>query len=211
MNARRHALVMALAVSAACGQREPPEAPRPTPTVPPAGPARPEPRPPAEVARQVGAPFSAGPAIRIGLAVDVPRVTVGGGTAQVIRAADGRNVVLVAAGRPATLTVSGGLIAVDDGARLRTLRPPLTVEAGSADGFVRTGGGDYRGTLEVRRGAGGLTVIDRLSLESYLGGVVAAELGVNDPDAAEALAAQAVIARTYAVRQQRRYDRKGFD
>ena len=206
--------MLALVVTAACGQREPPEVP-----VPSAAPPRPTPTPaPAPagrgatvVTRQVGAPFSAGPEIRIGLLVDVARASVGGGTALVIRPADGRDPFIVAAGRGATLAPSGALITVDDGSRLRTLSAPLIIEAGEPTGFVRAAAKDYRGTLEVRRSAGGLTVIDHLSLESYLGGVVAAELGVNDPDAAQALEAQAVIARTYAVRQGARYARQGFD
>ena len=204
--------MLALLATAACGHREPPEVPMPSPTATaPAPVPPPAARPPEVVTRRVGAPIVGGPEIRIGLVVDAARVTVGGGSALVIRPASGRNAVIVPAGRSATLSPTGALISVDDGDHLRTLTPPLVVEPGEVTAFVRAAGKDYRGTLEVRRGAGGITVIDRLSMESYLGGVVAAELGVNDPDAAQALDAQAVIARTYAVRQQGRYQRQGFD
>jgi stage II sporulation protein D len=54
-------------------------------------------------------------------------------------------------------------------------------------------------------------VIARLSFETYLGGVVAAELGVQDADLLEALKAQAVIARTYAMKNLGRNRQQGFD
>jgi stage II sporulation protein D len=54
-------------------------------------------------------------------------------------------------------------------------------------------------------------VIARLPFETYLGGVVAAELGVQDADVLEALKAQAVIARTYALKNLGRNRRDGFD
>lgn len=214
MTRARAACLLALVVTAACGHREPPEAPRPTPTPPrvpsPAPPTRPPVRVPEAAPRPVAAPFAGGPEIRIGLLVDVPRVTLGGGSALVVRSSAG-GPVIVPGGRSATITPSGALVAIDPGDRLRTLVAPVVVEPEDPSGFVRVDGKDYRGTVEIRRSPIGLVVIDRLSLETYLGGVVAPELGVTDPDAIEALKAQAVIARTYAVKQQGRYRRQGFD
>ena len=46
------------------------------------------------------------------------------------------------------------------------------------DGFVRVDGRDYRGVIEIRRAGAGITVIERVGIESYLAGVVSAELGV---------------------------------
>lgn len=54
----------------------------------------------------------------------------------------------------------------------------------------------YRGTLAVIAGAGGLRAVNLVPLEEYLRGVVPLELGVNQ---LEALKAQAVVARTYAL------------
>jgi stage II sporulation protein D len=56
-----------------------------------------------------------------------------------------------------------------------------------------------RGEFELRPGADGLAVIDVLNLEEYLRGVVPAEMGPRVFPALEALKAQAVAARTYAV------------
>ena len=158
----------------------------------------------------MGAPFKAGPEIRIGLVVDADRASLGGGNAFVIRPATGA-AMAVPAGRMVTLTADGGRISVQGGEGARRLTAPLTITPAEPGGFVRAGGGDHRGTIEVRKTLAGVTVIARLSLETYLGGVVAAELGVTDADVLEALKAQAVIARTYAVRNLGRNRGQGFD
>ncbi|MCU1449618.1 MAG: sporulation protein [Acidimicrobiales bacterium] len=59
------------------------------------------------------------------------------------------------------------------------------------------GQGDYRGAIEVRSASGGLATIDDVALEDYVRGI--AEVPPNWP--AEALKAQAIAARTYALHQ----------
>jgi stage II sporulation protein D len=64
--------------------------------------------------------------------------------------------------------------------------------------FLRAEGRPYRGALEVRRTAGGgVTVVNAVDLESYLYGVIKAEMQPQWPR--EAVRAQAVAARTLAV------------
>src|SRR6185295_29639 len=58
---------------------------------------------------------------------------------------------------------------------------------------------------------GTLNVINELSLEDYLKGVVPAEMGSKIYDELEALKAQAVAARTYAVRNLNQFAPEGFD
>ena len=79
------------------------------------------------------------------------------------------------------------------GRRLATFAAPLQV-AGDA---VRLGGAAYRGLLEFRPGGSGVNVVNAVSLEDYVAGVVARESPSSWP--AEALKAQAVAARTYAI------------
>lgn len=68
----------------------------------------------------------------------------------------------------------------------------------------------YRGAFTYERIRGGeLTVVNVLSLEDYIKGVVPYEMGRTWP--LEALKTQAVCARTYAVRQQGRHGSLGFD
>jgi stage II sporulation protein D len=70
--------------------------------------------------------------------------------------------------------------------------------ANSTSGYVLYRGNEYRGRLELFPGkAGGVVVLNVLALEDYLLGVVPAEMPASWP--AEALRAQAVAARTYAL------------
>ena len=67
----------------------------------------------------------------------------------------------------------------------------------------------YQGILEVTREKQGFRVINQVDLETYLKGVVPSEMPADAP--AEALCAQAVCARTYAVRQIREERMKEWD
>ncbi len=99
---------------------------------------------------------------------------------------------------------------VTDAARGRTrarLRAPVRVTGGAsvcvrgtAINGVRSG--SYRGALRLYRDDGrSVLAVNELGLESYLQGVVAAEMPSSW--AAEALKAQAVVARSYALRSRR--------
>lgn len=68
-------------------------------------------------------------------------------------------------------------------------------------GEVTFQGRRYSGILEVWKGKNGLYLINELPLEDYLKGVVAAEVGSKWEN--EALKAQAVASRTYALYQKR--------
>jgi stage II sporulation protein D len=72
----------------------------------------------------------------------------------------------------------------------------------SADGFTQVNGKRYRGSLELRKKKNGLLlVVNDLDLEEYLRGVIASEV---PPDwEPEALKAQAVASRTYALYEKR--------
>lgn len=70
----------------------------------------------------------------------------------------------------------------------------------------------YRGRLEVflnKRGR--MTVVNELPMEDYIRGVVPNELSPNAFPQLEALKAQAVAARTYAVKNKANYGAEGFD
>jgi stage II sporulation protein D len=77
--------------------------------------------------------------------------------------------------------------------------------------FAMAGGRRYRGRVNVIRDRTGLTLINRVPLESYLAGVLAQEMGARQPDEREALLAQAVVARTFALRNRGRWEAQGFD
>ncbi|HUH12653.1 MAG TPA: SpoIID/LytB domain-containing protein, partial [Longimicrobiales bacterium] len=93
--------------------------------------------------------------------------------------------------------------------------------AGRWDGVVEVraaGGGPltvgerpYGGGALLRRTQDGLTVVNILGLEEYLLGVVPHELGRRPASEIEAVKAQAVAARTYAVGHMGRRESQGFD
>jgi stage II sporulation protein D len=74
------------------------------------------------------------------------------------------------------------------------------------------GKGRYRGKVEIFPNAQGrLTVVNTLDLETYLRGVVPREMGAWEFPNLEALKAQAVAARTYAVANRGKRAADGFD
>ena len=74
------------------------------------------------------------------------------------------------------------------------------------------GKGRFRGKVEIFPNAQGrLTVVNTLDLETYLRGVVPKEMGAWEFPSLEALKAQAVAARTYAVANRGKRTADGFD
>ena len=106
------------------------------------------------------------------------------------------------AGSRALLEFSAGRILVNgQGASL-----PLEFQ-GTAP--LRWNGKPYRGNLRLVPHKAGFSVVNVLDVESYLRGVLKIE--VNPAWPMEALKAQAVIARTYALMQAGRHGSEGFD
>ena len=88
------------------------------------------------------------------------------------------------------------------GKRLTALPGPLVLSPGS--GPLSFGSRAYRGALRVKKVGSGLQVVNVVGVEQYLWGVVPSEMPDRWP--AEALAAQAVVARTYALAHLRKGD-----
>lgn len=83
---------------------------------------------------------------------------------------------------------------------------PATAQA------ITIGGKPYRSAARLFVNSRGLlNVINELNLEDYLRGVVPAEMGPKIYDELEALKAQAIAARTYAVRNLNGFSAEGFD
>jgi stage II sporulation protein D len=96
---------------------------------------------------------------------------------------------------------------------LRDLRAPVVFAPLDAEQHpVRFNEKPYRGRLEVFANTKGtLTVVNVVSLEDYVRGVVPNELSPAGWPELEALKAQAVAARTYAVSNIGRFSAEGFD
>ena len=98
------------------------------------------------------------------------------------------------------------VIDLETGRTRARLLAPVTVSGGSSTvlhGAAENGlrNGAYRGRMVLSRDGGGVLVVNHVSLEHYLYGVVPAEMPASW--AAEALKAQAVVARSYALTSRR--------
>lgn len=93
---------------------------------------------------------------------------------------------------------AAGLVGTPTGANFagKPLTLPCRFESEGTD-LIEIGKRSYEGTLEVRSAEGRVQIINHVLLETYLASVVAAEMGPRFH--AEALKAQAVAARSYAV------------
>jgi stage II sporulation protein D (peptidoglycan lytic transglycosylase) len=155
---------------------------------------------------------SAEPALRIGLAVGAASATIGGGAALSVR--DGQGTQLAEIGAAETWRVS------PQGQALHLAGPAglgagatgvLTVAPQESGQPVRVNGREYRGEVELVPDRTGVTVVNRVGMESYVLGVVSAEMGRRAPEDQEALRAQSVVSRTYALRNRGRWRSEGFD
>jgi stage II sporulation protein D len=77
--------------------------------------------------------------------------------------------------------------------------------------FVVVNGRPYRGIAEAYVRNGVLYIVNRVSVDAYLQGVVSSEMGRRAPNEVAALEAQAVVSRTYALANRGRYSAQGFD
>jgi len=88
-----------------------------------------------------------------------------------------------------------------DGTPIALAEADLWLEPGTPEAVLQLQQRQYRGQLQLRRQLGSLQAINHLSLETYLPSVVGSEMPSSWPQSA--LRAQAVAARTYALRQRR--------
>ena len=152
---------------------------------------------------------SDGPDIRVGVLVDVRQATLGG-DAFTIADVDEGSLRTVAAGSALTVAPRGAMVSLS-GSGNRIERQRLIVRPVDSSGSITLNGRGYRGTIELRRDGAGFVVVNVIPLERYLAGVVGAEMGQRGLDEIEALKAQAIVSRTYALRNQGRWKDRGFD
>jgi len=90
-------------------------------------------------------------------------------------------------------------------------RSRLQLQPCNGTAYFTLGEHSYRGRLDFVPQQGALTLINVLSLETYLRGVVPWEIGWRDAEESSAVEAQAIAARTYACKRFGQYEEKGFD
>ncbi len=161
---------------------------------------------------------SAEPEIRVGLAVSAPLASIGGpqgGELFITEAASGAAVGSIPAGVRWVVVPDSA-----DSSRVRLMRPDtsrsdalrgIAVVNVTEGRFVIANARRYRGRINITSGRGGLTVVNRLGLESYVAGVVGPEIGPRRPDETAALLAQAIVSRSFAMKNRGRWESLGFD
>jgi stage II sporulation protein D len=191
--------------------------PRDTVVIGPTQPAQPQ---PADVA-----PVANATAVRVGLIVDTSTVEITSAGDFVVQMEDGREIGRLRGGQTVAFRDVGSTVTMESrggpaGSAVQPpsqvggagLRPPLVVRPAAAGGSLTVRGVPYRGELRIQPATGGgLTVVNRLDMETYLLGVVPREIGRFELDIYEAIKAQAVAARTYAVTYLGRRSQQGFD
>ena len=186
---------------ASCTPTAAPPPPTPVPAPPEAPPiALPGPQGPAE------------PTIRVGLLVGAGSATVTGLAGLSVSDPSGARVAEVPAGEVWRVAVQGaGVAAVAPGGASSTPTDAVEIASPDPNAPVVINGRPYRGTIVGLRDRTGVTLVDRLPMETYLIGVVSAEMGRRSPEDQEALRAQAIVSRTFALRNLGRWQAQGFD
>jgi stage II sporulation protein D (peptidoglycan lytic transglycosylase) len=164
------------------------------------------------------APAGGEPELRIAIATGGTTASIGGpesGELFVSDAGTGLPVGSVAAGTRWVIVPDSA-----DPSRLRLVRPDSTrteplrgvaVVNVTENRFAVANGRRYRGRINVTSSRDGLTLVNRVNLESYLAGVVGPEIGARRPDEIAAVLAQAVVSRSFAMKNRGRWDSFGFD
>jgi stage II sporulation protein D len=226
----RSLAALALAAAGACAPRGARIPTVPVVVIGDTGAARPAPRDTVVLGpTQPSAPADPAPnpnatPVSVGLIVDTSTVEVTSTGDFTVHTEDGREIGRLRGGQVLSFRDAGSTVTLESrggppGSAAQTpaqvagsgLRPPLLVRS-AGGGTLTLRGQPYRGELRVQQArGGGLTVVNRLDMESYLMGVVPREIGRFDLDIYEAIKAQAVAARTYAYTYLGRRVEQGFD
>lgn len=149
------------------------------------------------------APASAAMQLRVAIEQGASQVKVGSSTPAVVRDSSSRRTLgQLAAMNAFYAQPSDGGVAVEQ----MHVSGAMSIEP-TGDGYVYIGDRWYRGKTLVVPSAKGLTAVNYVDLEQYLYSVLGAEMNGNWPQ--EALKAQAVAARTYAI-YKRKNERNGI-
>jgi stage II sporulation protein D len=152
----------------------------------------------------IAAPAQAALELRVAVARDASQVQVGSSTDAVLKdVASGKEISQIPAMNAIVAQPKGGAVAFS-----QFQAGAIWVEP-SNGGYVFVGDKWYRGRVLVVPTDGGLTAVNYVDLDQYLYSVVGGEMGARFP--MEALRAQAIAARTYALYQRQTSANDVFD
>ncbi|MGC9527203.1 MAG: SpoIID/LytB domain-containing protein [Limnospira sp.] len=148
-------------------------------------------------------PAAASVLMRVAIESGASQVKVGSSTAATVRDGSGRVLGQLSPMGGSVAQSASGQVAIG-----QWKAGQIWVEPGE-NGQVWIGDGWYRGRVLLMPRNGGLTAINSVDLEQYLYSVLGAEMGGSWPQ--EALKAQAVAARTYALYKRQNNSGELFD
>lgn len=148
-------------------------------------------------------PASAAVELRVAIEEDVSSVQVGGSTKSILR--DGAGQVV------AEIPAMGSVLAESQpgSIKIHQFQGNLFWLEPTGGGYVAIGNKWYRGRTKIIFADGKITAVNYVDLEHYLYSVVGSEMPVNWP--LEALKAQAVAARSYALHKRQHTSNGMFD
>ena len=147
-----------------------------------------------------------GPVIRIGLKEGQGTATITAPQPLVVYR-NGAQWKKINANVPVPVKFTNGSITVNGAAS----SSPVVIKPATGNGIVRLNGHAYRGGMQFVKmpSRWGMTIVNEVPLEEYLYGVVGKEMAPGWAE--EALKAQSVAARTYAVMHRGYFKSRGFD
>lgn len=152
-------------------------------------------------------PAKQGPDLRIGLAAGQGSVTISPAAGKGMARTDAGKSVSLAAGQSYDVRWQNGSFLVGR----EKLRGEILIirPSDKSDGGLALDGRRYRGALELRHRGAGLTAVNIVPVDDYLLSVVPEEMPTDWP--AEALKAQSVAARSFALKSRGRHAAEGYD
>ncbi|MEB3187723.1 MAG: SpoIID/LytB domain-containing protein [bacterium] len=147
--------------------------------------------------------------LRIGVVEGAPRLGVASSRDWAVLHPDGTSLATVSAGPAVAFRVETGALCLDASGSATMSLPPVVRCVPMPEATLSINGRPYRGQVEVRQAESSVVGVNVVDLEAYLYGVVPAESIPSWP--LEALKAQAVAARTYALAHLGQFASLGYD
>lgn len=150
-------------------------------------------------------PAKQAPDLRVGLASGRASLTITPAEGKATAQTESSKTIALAANTAAAIRWQAGAFLVG---REKLRGDVLTIRPSGA-GELALDGRRYRGALELRHKSGGLTAVNIVPVDDYLRSVVPEEMPVDWP--AEAIKAQSVAARSFALASRGRHASEGYD
>lgn len=150
-------------------------------------------------------PAKQAPDLRVGLASGRASLTITPAEGKATAQTESSKTIALAANTAAAIRWQAGAFLVG---REKLRGDVLTIRPSGA-GELALDGRRYRGALELRHKGGGLTAVNIVPVDDYLRSVVPEEMPVDWP--AEAIKAQSVAARSFALASRGRHASEGYD